>query len=84
MGDRVLIYFGYPQAHEDDAEQAVRAGLAVIDAMGVATSEQMSVRLGIASGLVVVGDLIGGGAARERGVAGETPNLAAPLLLLRR
>src|SRR5215467_10614064 len=77
MGDGVLIYFGYPEAHEDDAERAVRAGLAVIDAVGgLATHEALNVRLGIASGLVVVGDLIGAGAAQERGVVGETPNLA--------
>jgi class 3 adenylate cyclase len=80
MGDGVLVYFGYPQAHEDDAERAVRAGLAVIDAVDkLATPEPLSVRLGIASGLVVVGDLIGSGAAQERGVVGETPNLAARL-----
>src|SRR5713226_2874426 len=60
MGDGVLIYFGYPEAHEDDAERAVRAGLAVIDAVGrLAAPERLNVRLGIASGLVVVGDLIG-------------------------
>src|SRR5262252_1412997 len=60
MGDGVLVYFGYPQAHEDDAEQAVRAGLTVIDAVGrLATQEPLNVRLGIATGLVVVGDLIG-------------------------
>jgi class 3 adenylate cyclase/predicted ATPase len=80
MGDGVLIYFGYPEAHEDDAERAVRAGLAVIDAVGrLAAPERLNVRLGIASGLVVVGDLIGAGAAQERGVVGETPNLAARL-----
>src|SRR6516164_9475214 len=80
MGDGVLIYFGYPEAHEDDAERAVRAGLAIIDAVGrLATSTPLNVRLGIASGLVVVGDLIGMGAAQERGVVGETPNLAARL-----
>jgi len=80
MGDGVLVYFGYPEAHEDDAERAVRAGLAVIDAVGrLAAPEPLSVRLGIASGLVVVGDLIGAGAAQERGVVGETPNLAARL-----
>jgi class 3 adenylate cyclase/predicted ATPase len=80
MGDGVLIYFGYPEAHEDDAERAVRAGLAVIDAVGrLAAPEPLNVRLGIASGLVVVGDLIGAGAAQERGVVGETPNLAARL-----
>jgi class 3 adenylate cyclase len=78
MGDGVLVYFGYPEAHEDDVEQAVRAGLAVIDAVGrLAAPERLNVRLGIASGLVVVGDLIGVGAAQERGVVGETPNLAA-------
>jgi predicted ATPase/class 3 adenylate cyclase len=80
MGDGVLIYFGYPEAHEDDAERAVRAGLAVIDAIGgLATPEPVNVRLGVASGLVVVGDLLGAGAAQERGVVGETPNLAARL-----
>jgi len=83
MGDGVLIYFGYPQAHEDDAERAVRAGLAVIAAVGrLATPEPLNVRLGIASGLVVVGDLIGTGAAQERGVVGETPNRAARLQTL--
>jgi class 3 adenylate cyclase len=83
MGDGVLIYFGYPEAHEDDAERAVRAGLAVIDAVGgLETPEPLNVRLGIASGLVVVGDLIGAGAAQERGVVGETPNLAARLQAL--
>ena len=83
MGDGVLVYFGYPEAHEEDAERAVRAGLAIIDAVGrLATPEQLNVRLGIASGLVVVGDLIGTGAAQERGVVGETPNLAARLLAL--
>jgi class 3 adenylate cyclase len=80
MGDGVLVYFGYPEAHEDDAERAVRAGLAVIDAVGAPNlSTPLAVRLGIASGIVVVGDLIGEGAARERGVVGETPNLAARL-----
>jgi class 3 adenylate cyclase len=80
FGDGVLIYFGYPEAHEEDAERAVRAGLAVIDAVGrVETPEPLNVRIGIASGLVVVGDLIGAGAAQERGVVGEMPNLAARL-----
>src|ERR1700736_361455 len=83
MGDGVLIYFGYPQAHEDDAERAVRAGLAVIEAVGqLPAREDLSVRLGIATGLAVVGDLIGAGAAQERGVVGETPNLAARLQAL--
>src|SRR5438067_2688514 len=80
MGDGVLVYFGYPQAHEDDAERAVRAGLAVIEAVGgLSAREELRVRLGIATGLAVVGDLIGEGAAQERGVIGETPNLAARL-----
>src|SRR6201997_4785192 len=83
MGDGVLIYFGYPQAHEDDAERAVRAGLAVIEAVGqLPTREDLSVRLGVATGLAIVGDLIGEGAAQERGVVGETPNLAARLQTL--
>jgi class 3 adenylate cyclase/predicted ATPase len=83
MGDGVLIYFGYPQAHEDDAERAVRAGLAVIEAVGLLPArEDLSVRLAIATGLAVVGDLIGEGAAQERGVVGETPNLAARLQAL--
>ena len=85
MGDGVLIYFGYPQAHEDDAERAVRAGLAVIEAVGRLPARQdLRVRLGIATGLAVVGDLIGEGAAQERGVVGETPNLAARLQALGR
>jgi class 3 adenylate cyclase len=83
MGDGVLIYFGYPQAHEDDAERAVRAGLAVIEAVGRLPARQdLRVRLGIATGLAVVGDLLGEGAAQERGVIGETPNLAARLQAL--
>jgi len=83
MGDGVFVYFGYPEAHEDDAERAVWAGLAIIDAVGrLATPEPLKVRLGIASGLVVVGDLVGAGAAQERGVVGETPNLAARLQTL--
>src|SRR5690242_18826518 len=80
MGDGVLIYFGYPQAHEDDAERAVHAALAVIEAVGrLRAREDLRVRLGIATGLAVVGDLIGEGAAQERGVVGQTPNLAARL-----
>src|SRR5271167_1106889 len=83
MGDGVLIYFGYPQAHEDDAVRAVRAGRAVIEAVGkLPAREDLSVRLGIATGLAIVGDLIGEGAAQERGVVGETPNLAARLQAL--
>jgi class 3 adenylate cyclase/predicted ATPase len=81
LGDGVLAYFGYPQAHEEDAEQAVRAGLALIEAVakldGLSTS--LRVRVGIATGLVVVGDLLGEGAAQEQTVIGETPNLAARL-----
>ena len=80
MGDGVLIYFGYPHAHEDDAERAVRAWLAVIEAVCQLPARQdLNVRLGIATGLAAVGDLIGEGAAQERGVVGETPNLAARL-----
>jgi class 3 adenylate cyclase/predicted ATPase len=83
MGDGVLIYFGYPQAHEDDAERAVWAALAVIEAVGrLPAREDLRVRVGIATGLAVVGDLIGEGAAQERGVVGETPNLAARLQAL--
>jgi class 3 adenylate cyclase len=83
MGDGVLIYFGYPQAHEDDAERALRAGLAVIEAVGRLPARQgLRVRLGVATGLAVVGDLLGDGAAQERGVVGETPNLAARLQAL--
>ena len=85
MGDGVLIYFGYPQAHEDDAEQAVCAALAVIEAVSrLPAREDLRLRLGIATGLAVVGDLIGEGAAQERGVVGETPNLAARLQALAR
>jgi class 3 adenylate cyclase len=83
MGDGVLIYFGYPQAHEDDAERAVRAGLAVIAVVGqLPARKDLRVRLGVATGLAVVGDLIGEGAAQERGVVGEVPNLAARLQAL--
>jgi class 3 adenylate cyclase/predicted ATPase len=84
MGDGVLVYFGYPRAHEDDAERAVRAGLGVIDAVGRldAKSAQLKARVGIATGLVVVGDLIGEGSAQEQSVVGETPNLAARLQAL--
>src|SRR5262245_8460937 len=77
QGDGVLIYFGYPQAHEDDAERAVRTGLALIETVGkLGTQDPLQVRIGVATGLVVVGDLIGSGEAQERGVVGETPNLA--------
>jgi len=80
LGDGVLVYFGYPEAHEDDAERAVRAGLELIAAVTAIRSDtRLQTRVGIASGLVVVGDLIGSGEARERGIVGETPNLAARL-----
>ena len=80
LGDGVLIYFGYPAAHEDDAERAVRAGLALVDAVAtLPATEPVQVRIGAATGLVVVGDIIGSGEAQERGIVGETPNLAARL-----
>jgi class 3 adenylate cyclase len=80
MGDGVLIYFGYPQAHEDDAERAVRAGLELVAAVSdLKTHAALQTRVGIATGLVVVGDLIGSGAAQEQAIVGETPNLAARL-----
>src|SRR5208282_1225475 len=80
MGDGVLVYFGYPQAHEDDAERAVRAGLELIAAVTALKSPvSLQTRVGIATGLVVVGDLSGSGEAQERGIVGETPNLAARL-----
>ena len=80
MGDGVLVYFGYPQAHEDDAERAVRAGLELIAAVSALKAPvSLQTRVGIATGLVVVGDLIGSGEAQERGIVGETPNLAARL-----
>ena len=80
MGDGVLVYFGYPQAHEDDAERAVRAGLELIAAASsFKTHAALQTRVGIATGLVVVGDLIGSGASQEQAIVGETPNLAARL-----
>jgi class 3 adenylate cyclase/predicted ATPase len=80
MGDGVLVYFGYPQAHEDDADRAVRAGLELVAAVNaLKTNASLQTRVGIATGLVVVGDLIGSGEAQERGIVGETPNLAARL-----
>src|SRR6476619_6126283 len=85
MGDGVLAYFGYPQAHEHDAERAVRAGLALVEAvpkLATAAGSPLQVRVGIATGLVIVGDLIGAGAAQEQAVVGETPNLAARLQAL--
>lgn len=81
MGDGVMTYFGYPYAHEDDAEQAVRAGLALVGAVGLieGAKRNLSVRVGISTGVVVVGDLIGSGPAQEQEVVGETPHLAARL-----
>jgi predicted ATPase/class 3 adenylate cyclase len=84
MGDGVLAYFGYPHADEHDAERAVRAGLKLVEAVAGLDSaaEPLQARVGIATGLVVVGDLTGSGEAQERGVLGETPNLAARLQTL--
>ncbi len=85
MGDGVLAYFGWPQAHEDDAERAIRAGLAAASATAALESLQggsLAARVGIATGLVVVGDLAGEGSAQEEAVVGETPNLAARLQTL--
>ena len=82
MGDGLLVYFGYPQAHEDDPERAARAGLAIVVNVGqllLPSGEPLQVRVGIATGLVVVGETIGEGAAQEQVVFGETPNLAARL-----
>jgi class 3 adenylate cyclase/tetratricopeptide (TPR) repeat protein len=82
LGDGVLAYFGYPEAHEDDAERAVRTGLVLVDSVSrlrAGRDTALQTRIGIATGLVVVGDLVG---ARERGVVGETPNLAARLQAL--
>jgi class 3 adenylate cyclase len=85
MGDGVLAYFGYPRAHEDDAERAVRAGLEIevaVASLETRGTERLAVRIGIATGLVVVGDLVGEGSAQEQAVVGETPNLAARLQAL--
>ncbi len=85
MGDGVLAYFGYPRANEHDAERAVRTGLTLVDSvprLATAAGSPLQVRIGIATGLVVVGDLIGTGAAQEQAVVGETPNLAARLQTL--
>jgi class 3 adenylate cyclase len=83
MGDGVLVYFGYPQAHEHDAERAVRSALDLVVAVAkLKTNTRLQTRVGIATGLVVVGDLVGSGEAQERGIVGETPNLAARLQAL--
>ena len=85
MGDGVLAYFGFPQADEDDAERAVRAGLELVTAVRRARlsgRDALRARVGVATGLVVVGDLLGSGAAQEQAVVGETPNLAARLQAL--
>ncbi|WP_046863745.1 ATP-binding protein [Microvirga massiliensis] len=85
MGDGVLVYFGWPQAHEDDAERAARAGLSVVATVPdlvTPSGAALAARAGIATGLVVVGDLVGRGEARERMVVGEAPNLAARLQAL--
>ncbi len=85
MGDGVLIYFGWPRAHEDDAERAIDAGLAISDAVRTlihAKSTQLATRIGIATGRVVVGDIVGEGAAQEAVIAGEAPNLAARLQMI--
>src|SRR6202035_5892140 len=82
MGDGVLSYFGYPQAHEHDAERGLRAGLALVEAvpkLNPSICVPLQVRIGIATGLVIVGDLLGAGASQEQAVVGETPNLAARL-----
>ena len=80
MGDGVLVYFGYPRAHEDDAERAVQAGLELIAAVtALASPVSLQTRVGIATGLVVIGNLIGTGEAQERAIVGETPNVAARL-----
>jgi len=79
FGDGVLVYFGYPEAHEDDAERAVRAGLELIAAVAAIPRSSLQMRVGIATGMVVVGDLIGSGQAQEHNVLGGTPNLGARL-----
>ncbi len=82
MGDGLLVYFGYPTAHEDDAERSVRAGLDLVQSVSElhpAPDVDLKVRVGIATGQVVAGDIVGEGASEERAVLGETPNLAARL-----
>jgi class 3 adenylate cyclase len=82
MGDGVLAYFGYPRAHEDDTERAGLEIAAAVRGLETRGAERLAVRVGIATGLVVVGDLVGEGSAQEQAVVGETPNLAAPLQAL--
>src|SRR5882724_5663534 len=89
MGDGILVYFGYPRAHEDEAERSARAGLDIVDAMAELNAAvrrppgvELAVRIGIATGPVIVGDQIGEGTASETAVVGETPNLAARLQAL--
>jgi class 3 adenylate cyclase len=81
VGDGILAYFGYPRAHEDDAERAVRAGLDIIAAIEPleTRAERVEVRAAIATGLVVVGDLISGGASEQQAMVGDAPNVAARL-----
>ncbi len=82
MGDGLLVYFGYPLAHEDDAERAVRSGLSIVDTVRKLKPSdriELQVRIGIATGLVVAGDIVGEGASEEHAVLGDTPNLAARL-----
>lgn len=82
MGDGLLVYFGYPQAHEDDPERAAQARLEIMEAvsaLNLPNSIELQVRIGIATGLVVAGDIAGEGASEERAVLGDTPNLAAQL-----
>ncbi|MGO8920103.1 MAG: AAA family ATPase [Stellaceae bacterium] len=82
MGDGVLAYFGYPQAHEDGAERAARAGLEIVAAVTRIGDGTLAARVGIATGLVVVGEIIGSGTAQEQTIIGDTPNLAARLQAL--
>jgi class 3 adenylate cyclase/tetratricopeptide (TPR) repeat protein len=89
MGDGILVYFGYPQAHEDDGKRAARAALEIVEAIAhlgtdkpLAGDQRLSLRVGISTGPVVVGDIVGDGAAEEASVTGETPNVAARLQAL--
>jgi class 3 adenylate cyclase len=89
MGDGILVYFGYPISLERNAERAVRSGLAIVESMaqlnaelGPAKGIEIAVRIGIATGLVMVGEIVGDGLAQERAVIGEAPNVAARLQVL--